>query len=829
MSQPTTSHSELTFLERADRYQTLNCRVFPVTPGGKTPVRGCRWASEATTEWPRLTEWSERYPTANVGVVTGEVVDVIDCDSHRAAVVFAQQECAYSGEDIEGALAAIIAIFGNVVVTPRGVHIYVIPTEGARGTTKAQLRQPEYASQLGDDDGIDYRGAGNYVVGAGSVRDDGTAYVWYGDRVLRPAPAWLTRSLADERPATPALPLEPPASKTRQRRAFEAALDGECSDLRLATKGSRHDRTLRAALKIGGLLYEPEWRDEARAALVDAARATGYPRSEAEQTVDDGLDHASQHLRPLRDRPAPTAAFSTPSPEAEVHAEAAEEKPSEIAAATQPWERIAEDADRAFDPSDLLELARYYVSCGFFGPPGSWVIYSADGNWYRRDSDCVWRVTSADGNGDRTLYDQVYRGLEAIRAIKGPFPRTPEIVQRLIRTLPTAAVDGGHCVPAPPETHYWTTDDHPAGDWFLVPGGELFSPARLEFIPCPGNYWAESLELTVRPEPGPTPIWDSAFVDVGLDGAAMRRLNQICAILCFGKNSRIEKIPILFGPGGCGKTVILQLLCALLGECAASVSPDELAQQFNSSTATKRVIVLDDRDRSAARVAELMLSHGGGIKRRVTLQLKHKEPVNKLVAQRWIFGCNELPAIRDVGGRHQRRWWVLPFERSAPQANIHLLDQLLGEAPQLLWRWAAEYATLQVPEQIVPLPYDAELARAIRCNSNPLAQWISDRLVTASDCFVGTQALLHDYQAWAKSTGVDTTVRVTLQTIRTAVTEWAQVQDEEPRALDATTNTYDRPHYTRCGNVRGWWGIGLRPRAGENEPDGLVANLSTDR
>ena len=812
-----TSPSEQDFLERASFYQTLNFRVFPVTAGGKTPVRGCRWTEQATTDWQQLTDWAESYPSANVGVVTGEVADVIDCDTHRAAVVFAQEECAYSGEDFAGAIDAIINVYGNCVTTPHGVHIYVTPTACARNTVKAQKRLPAYAAKLTDKDGIDYRGDGGYVVGAGSVRPEGE-YRWRGEHIWCPAPSWLTTP--EEEPKQQALPTPPSPSarpsELRERRAFETTLEAECRLLRRVQQGERHKRTLEAALRVGGLLYDQAWREEARRALVDAARATGYSRSEAETTVADGLDHASQKLRVLRDRPkepsTPPAKVVAPAAPAASAADdgGAPEEDDSVTAGLPPHERIAE---AELSQSDLLAVARHYVACDFFGAPGSWVVYSADGSWYRRDADCIWRVTSATGQGDRTLYDAVMQGLTHLRtAGDKPFPCTPEMTAKVIQALPTAAAEGGHCVPAPQETHYWTSADHPGGDWFLCPGGKLFSPWRLEFIDCPGSYWAESLELAVTPAPGDTPVWDAAFRDVGLDDAAYQRLNQICALTVYGKNSKIEKIPILYGPGGCGKTVILQLLCTLLGEVAASVSPDELAQQFNGSTATKRVIVLDDRDRSAGKVAELMLSRGGGVRRKVSLQLKHKEAVDRYISQRWLFGCNELPAIRDVGGRHQRRWWVLPFERSASVIDVHLQEKLEAEGPALLWKWAAIYAQLQVPEQIVPLPYDSELVRVIRGNSNPIAQWIEERLepVTAGRVFCGTSQMMRDYQDWARRMGVQQTM--TVQSLRSAVTEWAQGLEIEPRAVDAVTGVADRPHYTRCGNVRGWYGIGLRSR-----------------
>jgi hypothetical protein len=156
----------LSALHYAARY---GLAVFPLMPGLKRPLpagrpesaaaaccagthrRGCH---DASTDPELITRWWRQHPTANVGIATGHVVDVIDQDGHDGARSWA----------LELAAGAPPRVLG-IVTTPRdgGVHRYVEAT----GDGNAQRLAP----------GLDYRGRGGYVVAPPSVVD-GRRYSW---------------------------------------------------------------------------------------------------------------------------------------------------------------------------------------------------------------------------------------------------------------------------------------------------------------------------------------------------------------------------------------------------------------------------------------------------------------------------------------------------------------------------------------------------------------------------------------------------------------------------------------------------------------------------
>lgn len=147
-------------LSAALYYVRAGLRVFPLTPGEKTPLparltccggshrRGC---TDALSDPGAVYAWWREHPRANLGVATGHLVDVIDQDGPAGALAW----CRGSWPPVIG-LATTARGAG-------GVHRYVRAT----GRRNGQAIAP----------GIDYRGAGGYVVAPPSVVA-GRRYAW---------------------------------------------------------------------------------------------------------------------------------------------------------------------------------------------------------------------------------------------------------------------------------------------------------------------------------------------------------------------------------------------------------------------------------------------------------------------------------------------------------------------------------------------------------------------------------------------------------------------------------------------------------------------------
>lgn len=134
-----------TLARAAAWYASLGLPVLPLAPGQKVPLGGsCCWGShargcsQASSNLEAVAHWWRQHPTANVGLATGHVLDVIDVDGSDGWSSW------LAGRDWPDVLGS--------VSTPRpgGVHRFVRRT----GMGNGQKIAP----------GVDYRGMGGYVV-----------------------------------------------------------------------------------------------------------------------------------------------------------------------------------------------------------------------------------------------------------------------------------------------------------------------------------------------------------------------------------------------------------------------------------------------------------------------------------------------------------------------------------------------------------------------------------------------------------------------------------------------------------------------------------------
>jgi hypothetical protein len=150
-----------TVLGAALWYAQAGLRVFPIQPGSKVPLPGSRGCKDASTDPERITAWWREVPNANLAIATGHLIDVLDFDGalgHRAWSQAFTDPAAPWGHEPDGAPRQPLA----TVSTPRpgGMHAYVPATGQGNGAGRLP--------------GVDYRGAGGYVLAPPSVTPQGT-------------------------------------------------------------------------------------------------------------------------------------------------------------------------------------------------------------------------------------------------------------------------------------------------------------------------------------------------------------------------------------------------------------------------------------------------------------------------------------------------------------------------------------------------------------------------------------------------------------------------------------------------------------------------------
>ena len=197
-------------LQRHAEYYTKNMGL-PVFPcNGKTPAtpNGCK---DATTDPARIAEWWGR-STYNVAIATGNGIVVLDVDADH-------ERGKFGDETLEG----LEQQYGKLPDTwtcltgGGGVHYYFACAD------------PALTVGAGFAPGLDYRGAGGYVVAPPSIHPTtGRAYEWEASSTptsvpLAPLPDWLHRLMLQGKRDKPnkAKGKEAPGKVTEGRRNSE--------------------------------------------------------------------------------------------------------------------------------------------------------------------------------------------------------------------------------------------------------------------------------------------------------------------------------------------------------------------------------------------------------------------------------------------------------------------------------------------------------------------------------------------------------------------------------------------------------------------------------
>jgi hypothetical protein len=243
----------------------MGLRVFPLVPGGKTPLT-THGLKDATLDIPTINAWWGRRPDANIGIATGAASNVVVLD--------------IDGREGEESLKAFPPFrLGWSVNTPRGMHFYFShPGHEVRNS----------AGKLGV--GLDVRGDGGYVAAPPSLHPSGDEYEWCPAkrwRWLEPWPEFFVPPVPEPVGATLRPAATRPSVNGRGNRYAVAALEAEAETVRTASVGTRNDtlnRAGHAVFRFPELSPREVWD-----VLLAAATAAGLSEDEARRTLASAL------------------------------------------------------------------------------------------------------------------------------------------------------------------------------------------------------------------------------------------------------------------------------------------------------------------------------------------------------------------------------------------------------------------------------------------------------------------------------------------------------------------------------------------------------------
>ena len=172
---------EITTNEKfARRYAKLGWHIFPIKPKEKIPLIR-RWPTRATTEFKQIHYWWQKWPDANIGIVTGQISGffVVDIDTYHNG----DWTLSYLEDSFGSLPPSAMSSTGN-----GGKHLLFQYPEKVISNSSGKLGE-----------GLDIRGNGGYIVAPPSLHPSGANYRWiappWKQKIALP-PTWLVDLLA---------------------------------------------------------------------------------------------------------------------------------------------------------------------------------------------------------------------------------------------------------------------------------------------------------------------------------------------------------------------------------------------------------------------------------------------------------------------------------------------------------------------------------------------------------------------------------------------------------------------------------------------------------
>lgn len=228
--------------------------------------------------------------------------------------------------------------------------------------------------------------------------------------------------------------------------------------------------------------------------------------------------------------------------------------------------------------------------------------------------------------------------------------------------------------------------------------------------------------------------------------------------LTLTRETKHEKALFLLGNGSNGKSVILEVLSAILGDSNySSLEFDQISKQFLTFQLMNKLVNL------CTDIDYYNRASFGQFKRIVTgepilADIKNKKPVQFRPHCKLIFAANRLPQTTDTSKGYFRRLLVLKLNQSfeGTRKDKDLKVKLLAELDGIfLWMIDGLQRLQATGKFTIPESCEDELAKYLE-NSNSVVSFVNDRceIKKQNDYWEEYQVLYDAYLEFCKNAGV---------------------------------------------------------------------------
>ena len=221
--------------------------------------------------------------------------------------------------------------------------------------------------------------------------------------------------------------------------------------------------------------------------------------------------------------------------------------------------------------------------------------------------------------------------------------------------------------------------------------------------------------------------------------------------------TREHDLTFIWGPGGNGKSVLVNVLSYILRDYAVSTDPSTFAQTRNEQhpEALARLrgarLVLANETQEGVHWNESRVKQASGGDK-MTARFMNQNSFEFTPQFKLVFVGNHKPRIANLDQAMKRRFHLVPFTVTPQVVDRELDEKLRAEAGQIL-AWAIE-GCMKWQRDGIKLP---EVVRAATAeyftDEDPVGRFLEDRCVARPNATVYTASLYEAWREWAHEQG----------------------------------------------------------------------------
>jgi putative DNA primase/helicase len=248
------------------------------------------------------------------------------------------------------------------------------------------------------------------------------------------------------------------------------------------------------------------------------------------------------------------------------------------------------------------------------------------------------------------------------------------------------------------------------------------------------------------------PLWQKFLDEILPDETRQKVLAEYIGYVF--TRLKLEKTLILYGRGANGKSVVFDVINALLGsENVANYSLSSLSHEYHRAKLANKLLNYSS-EISTRLEADIFkrLSSGEPVEAR----LPYGQPFIMTRYARLLFNCNELPRDVEHTEAFFRRYLILPFDETIPedQQDKRLAEKIIKSELSGVFNWVLKgLQRLLMQENFTPCEAARKAVEQYRKESDSVAMFLADEGYEPSSNFTEVKNIYQNYKFYCVDNG----------------------------------------------------------------------------